>query len=79
MLGVGRAGSTWLDMNTCQTNIKTDIFLEKNQNGPRHSEHPPVKGGEMSKRVGGMKGCKYKTSSWHLNGFPDGNNIGSTV
>ena len=22
---------------------------------------------------------KYKTSSWHLNGFPDGNNIGSTV
>ena len=32
----------------------------------------------MSKRVGGVKGCKYKTSSWHLNGFPDGNNIGST-
>ena len=30
----------------------------------------------MSKRVGGIKGCKYKTSSWHINGFPDGNNIG---
>ena len=26
-------------------------------------------GGEMSKRLGGIKGCKYKTSSWHLNGF----------
>ena len=27
----------------------------------------------MSKRlVGGIIGCKYKTSSWHLNGFPDG-------
>ena len=54
-------------------------FLKKNQNAPRRSEHPPVKGGEMSKRLGGIEGCKYKTSSWHLNGFPDGNNIGSTV
>ena len=33
----------------------------------------------MSKRLGGIKGCKYKTSSRHLNGFPDGNNIGSTT
>ena len=32
----------------------------------------------MSKRlVGGIIGCKYKTSSWHLSGFPDGSNIGS--
>ena len=23
----------------------------------------------MSKRLGGIKGCKYKTSSWHINGF----------
>ena len=30
----------------------------------------------MSKRVGGIKGCKYKTSSWHLNRFPDADNIG---
>ena len=30
----------------------------------------------MSKRLGGIKGCEYKTSSWPLNGFPDGNNIG---
>ena len=33
----------------------------------------------MSKRLGGIIGCKYKTSSWHLNGFPDVSNIGSTV
>ena len=26
----------------------------------------------MSKRLGGIIGCKYKTSPWHLNGFPDG-------
>ena len=24
-------------------------------------------------------GCKYKTSKWYLNGFPDGSNLGSTV
>ena len=33
----------------------------------------------MSKRLGRIIGCKYKTSSWHLDGFPDGSNIGSTV
>ena len=54
-------------------------FLKKNQNAPRPSERPPVRGGNMSKRLGWIKVCKYKTSSWHLNGFPDGNNIGSTV
>ena len=31
----------------------------------------------MSKRLGGIIGCKYKTSSWHLNGFPYGCNLGS--
>ena len=54
-------------------------FLKKNQNAPRPSEHPPARGENMSKRLGGVKGCKYKTSPWHLNGFPDGNNIGPTV
>ena len=39
------------------------VFIKKNQNAPRPSEHPPVRGGEMSKRLGGIKGCKYKTSS----------------
>ena len=52
--------------------------LKKNQNAPR-PEHPPVRGGKVSKRLGGIKGCKYKTSSSYLNGFPDANNIGSTV
>ena len=35
----------------------------------------------MSKRLGGIIGCKDKTSSWHLNGFPDGinSNIESIV
>ena len=54
-------------------------ILKENQNAPRPSEHPPVRGGKMSKRLGGAKGYKYKTSSCHLNGFPNGNNIGSTV
>ena len=35
---------------------------KKNQNAPRPSEHPPVRGENMSKRLGGIKGCKYKTS-----------------
>ena len=34
--------------------------LKKNQNAFRPSEHPPARGGEISKRLGGMKGCKYK-------------------
>ena len=33
----------------------------------------------MSKRFGWVIGCKDKTSSLHLNGFPDGSNIGSTM
>ena len=64
-------------------NISTAVvlycFLKKNQNTPRPSEHAPVMGEKMSKRLGGIKGCKYKTSSWHLNGFPDADNNGSTV
>ena len=33
----------------------------------------------MSKRLGGIIGGKDKTSSWHLNGFPDGSNYGCPV
>ena len=55
------------------------FFLKKNQSTPRPSEHPPVMGEKMSKRLGGIKGCKNKTSSRHLNRFPDADNIGSTV
>ena len=51
----------------------------KNLNTCRPSEHIPQSGGEMSKRLGGIIGCKDKTS-WHLNGFPHGSNIiGSTA
>ena len=51
------------------------LFKEKSE-----SEHPPVRGEKMSKRLGGIKGCKYKTSSWHLNEFPYyGGTVGSTV
>ena len=38
-------------------------YLKKNQTTPRPSEHPPVMGEKMSKRLGGIKDCKYKTSS----------------
>ena len=34
-------------------------FLKKNHSTPRTSEHPPVMGEKMSKRLGGIKGCKY--------------------
>ena len=30
-------------------------FLKKNQTTPRPSEHPPVMGEKMSKRLGGIK------------------------
>ena len=53
--------------------------LKKNMNASRPSEHPPVREGEMSKRLGGIVDCKDKTSSWHLIGFPNGGNIESTV
>ena len=56
-----------------------NLYLKKNQSTPRPSEHPSVMGGEMSKCLGEIKGCKYKISSWHLNRFPDADNIGSTV
>ena len=33
-------------------------YLKKNQNAPRPSENPPVRGEKMSKRSGGIKACK---------------------
>ena len=36
------------------------------------SEHPSVREKNVKKK-GGIIGCKYKTFSWHLNGFPDDN------
>ena len=35
----------------------------KNLNASRPSEHPPVRGGGVSKRLGGIKGCKFKEKS----------------
>ena len=64
---------------TCRFSLVLRLFFKKNQSAPRPSEHPPVMGGEMSKRLGGIKGCKYKTSSWQLNRLPDADNIRSTV
>ena len=37
--------------------------LKKNLNASRPAEHPPVRGGNMSKRLGGIIGCEDKTSS----------------
>ena len=40
----------------------------------------PHSGVKMSKRLDEIISCKkIKTSSWHLIGFPDGSNAGSTV
>ena len=48
------------------------MLFKETQNAPRPSEHPSVRGEKMSKRLGEIKGCKYKAPSWHLNWFPDG-------
>ena len=45
------------------------VGLKKNQNAPRPSEHPPVRGGGMSKRLGETKGCKYIVLVAHVDLF----------
>ena len=57
---------------------KVVVCLKKALNASRPSEHPSIMG-EMSKRLGGIIGCKYKISSCHLNGLPDGSKNGSTL
>ena len=44
--------------------------LKINLNASRPSEHPPVRGGGMSKRLGGIIGCKVKTSVGDLKLHP---------
>ena len=39
----------------CVFEEKSETCLKKNQTTPRPSEPPPVMGGEMSKRLGGIK------------------------
>ena len=56
-----------------------DDRLKKNMNASIDLLSIPQSEGKMSKRLGGIIGCKDKASSWHLNGFSDGSNIGSTV
>ena len=52
--------------------------VKQNLNASRPSQQH-LAGGKISKRLDGIIGCKDKTSSWHLNGFPDGSNVGSAV
>ena len=55
----------------CKKNrTQRHIVFEEKSDAPRPSEHPPVMGGKMSKRLGGIKGCKYKTSYGILTGSP---------
>ena len=49
---------------------RLDFFLKKNQNAPRPSEHPPVRGRKMSKRLGRIIGCEFKTSSMAFKRVP---------
>ena len=44
-------------------------FLKEKLN-PSNLLSIPQTGGKSSKRLGGNIGCKDKTSSWHLIGFP---------
>ena len=50
----------------------------QNLNASRPSEHPPVRGENLKKFRCDHNGLQIQTSPWHLNGFPDGSNIGST-
>ena len=59
---------------------KVCCSLKKNLNASRPSEHPTQGEKNVKTLRGGIIGCKDKTSSWHLNGFPSGgSNVGSTV
>ena len=64
-MGVDEGNLQVMDIQVLMENCSITIFLryilESNnyQNAPRPSEHPPVRGEKMSKRLGGIKGCKY--------------------
>ena len=80
-----RCGRPAVFMRLCKLDIIEDhvpgcCCLKKNLNASRPSEHPPVKEKNVKTfGLGGIIGCKDKTSSWHLNGFPDRSNIGSSI
>ena len=52
--------------------------LKKNVNASRPSEHPSIRG-ENVKTFGWDHRLQVQNILWHLNGLPDGSNIGSTV
>ena len=59
----------YLKKNQNASSLKTlsgQTCFKENLNASRPSEHLPVKGKKekMAKRLGGIIGCKYKTSSW---------------
>ena len=56
------------------------VLFKKKQNAPRPSGHPPVRGENVRTFRWDLRLQRQKkNSSWHLNGFLDGSNIGSTV
>ena len=57
-----------------QDAVGTDLFQ-----GKPERIYQSRGGGGVSKRLDGIIGCKDKTSSWHLIGFPVGSNIGSEI
>ena len=57
---------------------KNKCSLKKNLNASRPSEHPQS-GGKCQNVLRDHRLQIYKISSWHLNGFPEGSNSGSTV
>ena len=58
---------------TCRMATLQLLFKEKCERTSRLSERASLSQGE------GIIGCKDKTSSWYLFGFPNSSNIGSTV
>ena len=60
-----------IQLSTVERGTYSALFIE-NLNASRLSEHPPVRRKKNAKRLGGIIGCKDKTYSRHLIGFPYG-------
>ena len=58
LVGMTRDDNSAADAVVVQRKIRTHLdllsCLKKNQNAPRPSEHPPVRGEKMSNRLGGI-------------------------
>ena len=53
------------------THYEIHCCFKKKQSTPRPSEHPPVMGGKMSKRLGGIKGGKCCCCCLHIESRSD--------